>query len=56
MPKRSSIAMFLAATSLLAITTSEPNTVKDGEKDLKKTANKSGFKKIKNTYKGVFYL
>ena len=34
MPKRSSIAMFLAATSLLAITTSEPNTVKAGEKDL----------------------
>ena len=34
MPKRSSIALFIAATSLLAITTAESNTVKAGENDL----------------------
>ena len=34
MPKRSSIAMFVAATSLLAIATTDPNTVKSGENDL----------------------
>ena len=34
MPKRSSIALFIAATSLLSITTSDPNTVKAGENDL----------------------
>ena len=34
MPKKSSIALFIAATSLLSITTSDPNTVKAGENDL----------------------
>ena len=34
MPKRSSIALFIAATSLLAITTAESNAVKAGENDL----------------------
>ena len=34
MPKRSPIAMFVAATSLLAITTADPNNVKAGENDL----------------------
>ncbi len=34
MPKRSSIAMFIAATSALAITTAGTNTVKSGENDL----------------------
>ena len=34
MPKKSSIAIFLAATSALAITTSETNTIKAGENDL----------------------
>ena len=34
MPKRSSIALFIAATSLLAITTADSNTVKAGENDL----------------------
>ena len=34
MPKRSSIALFIAATSLLAITTAESNNVKAGEDDL----------------------
>ena len=34
MPKRSSIALFIAATSLLSITTADPNTVKAGENDL----------------------
>ena len=34
MPKKSSIAIFLAATSALAITTSETNTLSAGENDL----------------------
>ena len=34
MPKRSSIALFLAATSLLAITTADSNTVKAEENNL----------------------
>ena len=34
MSKKSSIAIFLAATSALAITTSETNTIKAGENDL----------------------
>ena len=34
MPKRSPIAIFIAATSLLAITTADPNNVKAGENDL----------------------
>ena len=34
MKRRSSIAIFMAATSLLAITTNDPNTVKAGENDL----------------------
>ena len=34
MPKKSSIALFLAATSALAITTSETSTLNAGENDL----------------------
>ena len=34
MPKRSSIALFIAATSALAISTAENTTLKAGEKDL----------------------
>ena len=34
MPKKSSIAIFLAATSALAITTSETNNLNAGENDL----------------------
>ena len=34
MPKKSSIAIFLAATSALAITTSETNILNAGENDL----------------------
>ena len=34
MPKKSSIAIFLAATSALAISTSETNTLNAGENDL----------------------
>tara|TARA_Y100000991_G_scaffold149096_1_gene112968 strand:- start:79 stop:318 length:240 start_codon:yes stop_codon:yes gene_type:complete len=34
MPKRSSIALFIAATSLLSITTADPNKVKAEETDL----------------------
>ena len=34
MPRRGSIALFLAATSLLSITTADSNTVKAGENDL----------------------
>ena len=34
MPKKSSIAIFLAATSALAITTSETKTLNAGENDL----------------------
>ena len=34
MPKRSSIALFIAATSLLAITTQDAQTVKAEENDL----------------------
>ena len=34
MTKKSSIAIFLAATSALAITTSETNTINAGENDL----------------------
>ena len=34
MPKKSSIAMFIAATSALAITTADSNAVKSGENDL----------------------
>ena len=34
MPKRSSIALFIAATSALAITTSEDISLKAGENDL----------------------
>ncbi len=34
MPKKSSIAIFIAATSALAISSSDPNSVKSGENDL----------------------
>ncbi len=34
MPKKSSIAMFIAATSALAITTADSNSVNAGENDL----------------------
>ena len=34
MPKKSSIALFIAATSALAISSSNTNTVKAGENDL----------------------
>ena len=34
MPKRSSIAIFIAATSALAISTTTTNTAKSGENDL----------------------
>ena len=34
MPKKSSIAMFIAATSALAITTADTNSVKSSENDL----------------------
>ena len=34
MPKRSSIAIFIAATSALAISTADTNSVKSGENDL----------------------
>ncbi len=34
MPKKSSIAMFIAATSALAITTASSNSVNAGENDL----------------------
>ena len=34
MPKRSSIAIFIAATSALAISTSDSNSIKSGENDL----------------------
>ena len=34
MPKRSSIAIFIAATSALAISTANNNSVKSGENDL----------------------
>ena len=34
MPKRSSIAIFIAATSALAISTADSNSVKSGENDL----------------------
>ena len=34
MPKRSSIAIFIAATSALAISTVDSNSVKSGENDL----------------------
>ena len=34
MPKKSSIAMFIAATSALAISTADSNAVKSGENDL----------------------
>ena len=34
MPKKSSIAMFIAATSALAITTADTNAVQAGENDL----------------------
>ena len=34
MPKKSSIAMFIAATSALAITTADTNSVKSGENDM----------------------
>ena len=34
MPKRSSIAIFIAATSALAITTADSNSVKSGENNL----------------------
>ena len=34
MPKKSSIAMFIAATSALAITTVDTNSVKSSENDL----------------------
>ena len=34
MPKRSSIAIFIAATSALAISTANTNSVKSGENDL----------------------
>ena len=34
MPKKSSIAIFMAATSALAISTADTNSVKSGENDL----------------------
>ena len=34
MPKKSSISIFIAATSALAISTANANSVKSGEKDL----------------------
>ena len=34
MPRRNSIAIFIAATSLLAITTADSSSVKAGENDL----------------------
>ena len=34
MPKKSSIAIFIAATSALAISTADNNSVKSGENDL----------------------
>ena len=34
MPKKSSVAIFIAATSALAISSSDPNSVKSGENDL----------------------
>ena len=34
MPKKSSISIFIAATSALAISTTNPNSVKSGENDL----------------------
>jgi len=34
MPKRSSISIFIAATSALAISTANTDSVKSGEKDL----------------------
>ena len=34
MPKKSSISIFIAATSALAITTADSNSVKSGENDL----------------------
>ena len=34
MPKKSSISIFIAATSALAISTANTNSVKSGEKDL----------------------
>ena len=34
MPKKSSIAIFIAATSALAISTADSNSVKSGENDL----------------------
>jgi len=34
MPKKSSIAIFIAATSALAISTADRNSVKSGENDL----------------------
>ena len=34
MPKKSSIAIFIAATSALAISTSDNNVAKSGENDL----------------------
>ena len=34
MPKKSSISFFIAATSALAISTANTNSVKSGEKDL----------------------
>ena len=34
MPKRSSIALFIAASSVLAITTADSNSIKAGENDL----------------------
>ena len=34
MPKRSSIAIFIAATSALAISTADSNSVRSGENDL----------------------
>ena len=34
MPKKSSIAIFIAATSALAISTADSNAVKSGENDL----------------------
>ena len=34
MPKKSSIAIFIAATSALAISSSDPNSVKSSENDL----------------------
>ena len=34
MPSKSSIAIFIAATSLLAVNTIDPNSIKAGENDL----------------------